>query len=321
MEKMHISFIKDLKNWEFQQLFSHLNTALDDLTLNETRSTNTLLLEVAADLKPHVKSLLLLKHTNLSHPLTAVLKNKQRLRTQYLASFRLAIETGLLWYTPEVRLAAATLKSWVEDFKKDLYRTTIYEQTNVVRRVMHDKKKKSNIQEAITLLQLNGLLEEVSKLSEEIMVINKQRNHEIVSKQMAVVGLRENAYEDLRLVINAISIAYSKANDEDKEDLANLSSEINAILRIFRTKLLSRRTKSKNKRAQKAAMQELFMTTHKPAPAQINIPMVNYNELKLYDKRKATTTNTSQQTASKNTTSLKSSKKGGNSKLPPLSKN
>ena len=189
------------------------------------------------------------------------------------------------------------------------------------------------------------------KLTEEIMLIHKQRNHEIVSKQTTVAGLRENAYEDLRLVINAISMAYSKASDEDKEELAKLSSEINDNLRTFRTKLLSRRTKSRNKREQKVAIEELINNSKTPEAEKSNLPMVIYNKLQISDEHEKSTVNNSEQTTSKSiptqkpgektigvigekiikpstrkglsnlSPTKKDKKKGGNGKLPPTSSN
>ena len=281
MQKMYIGFVKDLKNWEFLELIRLIDSSLGDLAISDEKYVNIELLQLATDLKSHLKPLLLLKHANSSHPLTAVMNEKLYLRTEYLACMRLAIETGLLWITPEVRDVANTLKCWLESYKKDLYRTTIFEQTNVVRSIINDKNTKGNIQEAITLLKLDSLLDNIFELTEEIMLIYKLRNREKSQLKSSVIGLRENAFKDLKFIVNAIPIAYNRASDEDKKELIMLSRSIGSDLKIFRSKLRSRRSKSKNRKEVAAAVKELIQNSYKPAPAQWNIPFVNFNDLRL----------------------------------------
>ncbi|NLA64245.1 MAG: hypothetical protein GX857_13745, partial [Bacteroidales bacterium] len=111
-------------------------------------------------------------------------------------------------------------------------------------------------------------------------------------------------------LVNAIEPTFSSiTKEEEKEEMILLNAQINSNLRYLRTKQRSRRTRSKNKREMAAAVEELINTSYRPAPTQSNIPMVNYNELKLCDIRKAPTSNPSQQAAAKSTTSLKSNEK------------
>lgn len=275
MQKMHISFIKDLKNFEFAQLFSHLDARLD-----EENFESSVLQKTTKKVKSHVEKLVLLKHANPSHPLTTVINDKLRTRTDYLACMRMKIDANLLSNIPEERVAADTLKRWLERYKKDLYPPSIDVQGNVVRCVMQDRDQKEFLRKAFILLQLNSLLEDVLQLTNEINMHDRQRLREKTHNQMEVAGLRDNAYKDLQIAVNAITVSYSIADDEEQQQLADLSVGINYWLRDFRTKLLSRRTKSKNKRELKVAVEELIDTTKEPEPVNNNLPMVIYAGLK-----------------------------------------
>ena len=320
MQKNYIGFVKDLKNWEFLELIRLIDSSLGDLAISKEKYVNIELLQLSADLKSHLKPLLLLKHCNFSHPLTAVMNEKLHLRTKCLACMRLAIETGLLWITPEVCDAANTLKCWLEGCKKGLYSTTIFEQTNVVRSIINDKNTKANIKEAITLLQLDSLLDKIFELTEEIMLTYKQRNREKSQLKSSVVGLRKNAFKDLQLLVNAIPIAYNRASDEDKKELLMLRTSIDSDLKIFRSKLRSRRIKSKNRKEVAVAVKELIQNSYKPAPAKWETPFVNYNELRLLRADKPNISSTSLKTSSKAAQSVQLGK-GGEAKDQNLSAN
>lgn len=341
MKKMYISFVIDLRNSEFIDLFSTLHRRLSKVTLN-----NDLLKERIEKLKHHNKQLILLKPLR-ANPLTAVINEKVRTRTVNLARLRMKIKSDLISTTPEERIAAERLMYWYDGFKKDLHKPSIAIQNNLVRGLMQERDEEVDIKEATTLLGLNGLLEETLQLTEEITKHDLERLREEVYSSTMIKGIRKEAYRDLKHLVNAIEMYFDEAMEDEKEALIQLNTIVCTELRHMRTKLRSRRTKSKNKREMAAAVEELINTTHKPAPAQNNIPMVNYNELKLFDKRKAPTSNPSQQATAKNATSLNSidnddkkdnkfntkkglndstsikrdKNKGFDDKLPPIGKN
>ncbi len=293
MQKVHFSFVKDLKNFEFKELFVNIVTNIDNANIeNDTiQALNTVL-------KSHIKPLRKLKSTNTSHPLTAVLNEKLATRTKCLSALRMAIDTSLLWYVPEVRVAAETLKPWLGRYKEHLYRTTISTQSNVVRSIMNDKNNDENIQEAITLLQLDGLLEEIEKLTNEISQTYLKRNSEIVHKKKIMTGLRKIACNDLQLLMNSIKVFYSTTtNNEEKKKLFKLNREINDDFITFRAKLLSRRTKSKNKIEINTAVEELIVSNQKVATTKdnSNLPMVIYDGLKIDGENETSTSKSLEQ--------------------------
>jgi|LSQX01.2.fsa_nt_gb hypothetical protein len=316
MEKMYVSFVKDLRNYEFISLFSNLNRLLAKVTIDDDYLQKRI-----ERIKYHDKQLLQLKPATSAHPLTAVINEKVATRTKYLARLRMRIESDLLSNIPEERVAAERLTYWYNRYKKNLHKPSITIQNNLIRGMMQERDQEPEIKEATTILGLNSMLEETLQLTEEITKHDLDRLRDETHFSTVIKGLRKEAYKDLKHLVNAIEPTFSSiTKEEEKEEMILLNAQINSNLRYLRTKQRSRITKSKNKREIAAVVEELIETTHKPAPAQINIPMVNYNELKLFDKRKATTTNPSQQTLHENTTLLKSSEKDRKTNTKPNSK-
>ena len=276
MEKMYISFLKDLKNPEFHELFSQIDARLDDENFE-----NSPLQELAKKIKHHNKQLLLLKHAKPGHPLTAVINEKIRTRTEYLAFLRMTVDANMLTYIPENRVAAAKLKFWLSNYKKDLYRSSYSMQTGIIMSMMQDRKQEPYVKEAIAQLQLDGLMDAILQITEDINKDRDQRLREKVYNTSVVAGLRENAYKDLQMLVQALPIFHSLADDQEKERLSRLSRGINIRLTSFRTVLRSRRTKSKNKRELDTAVEQLIDTSKESTPAKSNLPMVIYDVLKI----------------------------------------
>ena len=316
MEKMYVSFVKDLRNYEFISLFSNLNRLLAKVTIDDDYLQKRI-----ERIKYHDKQLLQLKPATSAHPLTAVINEKVATRTKYLARLRMRIESDLLSNIPEERVAAERLTYWYNRYKKNLHKPSITIQNNLIRGMMQERDQEPEIKEATTILGLNSMLEETLQLTEEITKHDLDRLRDETHFSTVIKGLRKEAYKDLKHLVNAIEPTFSSiTKEEEKEEMILLNAQINSNLRYLRTKQRSRRTRSKNKREMAAVVEELINTIYPPAPAQSNLPMVNYNELKLFDKRKATTTNPSQQTLHENTTLLKSSEKDRKTNTKPNSK-
>lgn len=304
MEKMYISFTKELRNIDFNIVFESLARILHNKNIDTPLTT-----KAAKRIKFHSKELLLLKHSIPDTRLTQIINEKLHLRTKYLASLRMEIKAKQITYLPEKRKAADRLMFWLDRYKKDLYKPSATIQSNLVNSMIDDRNKIPEIQQCITLLDLDGLLDEIKVLTDEVFEDRLQRSKEAERKRMLVYGLREEAYSDLELLVGAIKMDYKLAtNEEKKEELASLSSLISFELKNMHAQLRSRRTRSKNRRAIKAAVEELIKTTYKPAPAQINLPLVNYNELRISNTLATPTSKPSQQAINKTTPRLKSNK-------------
>ncbi|NLZ94883.1 MAG: hypothetical protein GX921_03540, partial [Bacteroidales bacterium] len=124
MEKIHVSFIKDLRNREF----SHLISDVSEISA-ESKCKNSSFIKATNNLQSHYKKLLQLKDTKPSHYLTEVINKKVRNRTEYLACLRMRIRAALLSPIPEERIAAKRLKFWIDRYKKELFKPSLTVQT------------------------------------------------------------------------------------------------------------------------------------------------------------------------------------------------
>lgn len=273
MEKMYHSFVKDLKNVEFHELFILLSNYL-----NSKKLEGTILQKPVKKIDFHRNKLILLKHAKPGHPLTRVINKKLRIRTEYLVYFRMTINANLLSYVPENRIAASKLKIWLDHYKKNLYKSNYKSQNTLVRSMIDDTKKLGYVKEGISMLNLEELMDTIKELTDEIFNHTLERRREKISNKSKIVGLREHAYSDLKTLISALKVTYNWTSDEEeRERIKDLSFGINDLLKSFRTDLRSRRTKSKNKKER--ARKEALAKSKKPE--NTNLPMVVYDMIKL----------------------------------------
>lgn len=314
MQKMHISFLKELRNFEFSDFFDAIDLKLDHLNVEE----HIYLQQIVEVIKDTRKQLLMLKHSNLGHPLTKVINDKVQARTEYLACLRMKIDAELRSHLPENRVAAKPLKEWHSSYKDELHLPSIHVQKNLVKCMMQEREEYAFLKDATKQLQLDDLLEAIMQVTNEIDSAYAQRSHEVNHIKTVGNGLREKAYKDLQILINAVDMSYKLGNCEQRKQMSQLWGEICNTLKSFHTALKSRRTKSKNKRELNTAVKELLETkeelisssqTSLSATANRNLPMVIYDALKINDKSQAPTSNPFQKAATKITPALKFSEK------------
>ena len=244
MEKMHISFIKDLRNIEFLALVQLLVMVLDSNKID-----NINLKEATDRIKKQKKGLLLLRNTKLRHPLTRVINQKVNTRTEYLKCLRMKVDADIFSPKPEKRIAAERLKLWLRGYKKSLYAQSIHSQGQMVGFMKHERAEKSDIQNAVTLLDLDELLKDIEDITSEIDKFFKKRVQDKNYKSVKGQEIRGAAYEDLQLLIDTMAVSYRRSVSEmEKEQLTNLSEEINDQLIKMHAKLKSRNTRNNNKK-------------------------------------------------------------------------
>lgn len=287
MKKMYISFAKELRNIEFRSLFN----SLDNL-LNRKKTDTPLIIEAAKRIKVQNEKLRQLKFSKPDKQLTNNINEKLHRRTKYLASFRMELKAKQINYLPENRKAANKLLIWLDRYKKDLYKPSPTTQSNLVNSMIDDRKKIPIIQQYITFLGLDGLLDEIKRITDDVFEDRQQRSKETTQNKMAMEGLRDAAYDDLKVLESAVLMDYITTTDEEKKkEISALSESISTVLKENRTKFRSRRTKSRKRRALNTANKELIGTDEKQLPAKNNLPMVIYDGLKM---------NIGQKTAKKN---------------------
>ena len=291
MEKIHISFIKDLKNKQFFALFIYLRELLDEHT-SEFATLN----QAGERIKSHHENLLLLQDTKLRHPLTEVINTKVRNRTEYLACLRMTIEAKLLSHIPEERVAATRLKLWMRAYRKDIHKPSIDIQGQLAKYLLHDREENTDVKEYATLLNLDDLLNTIEHITTEIERLTLERIRDRNKRAVNGKEVRKAAYKDFQLLINAIELGYSLSPDEEeKAQIAKLSRVINEHLKSFRTELKSRNTKRKNKKEIEVAVKELIEVEAKEDDSSL---VVTDNELHISKTHKYHDSSPSQPTTS-----------------------
>ena len=254
METMHIGFMKDLRNIEFQELFYIISHSLSNQEFD-----NHLLTAAQKRISLHNKELAKMKSKKLRHPLTQVIEEQVHNRTKYLACLRMKVDASILSPDPQEVIAAELLQLWLAPYKKELYPPTINTQNRIVNDLMDDRDLNLEIQEAITLLHLDKLLQTIEEITEQV---RKNLLIRLNEKDMYVVNgqeIRKAAYADLKLFIEMLQTIYKLSSDDaEKELLADISSTMNVKFKDFHTILKIRTTKTKNKKKIVAAVKELI---------------------------------------------------------------
>lgn len=279
MEKVHMSFMKELRNISFFALFELLIKRVD-----AEKTENATLKKATERMKKHNKELTLLRETKPRHPLTQVITKKVRNRTEYLACLRLKVDANLLSHKPDERIAAERLKIWLHRYKKDLYAPSIDSQGELVKFMMDERANHVDILNATKLLQLDELLEAIMEITVDIDRIYMERLKDKNYKSVKGQEIRAAAYNDLQLLIQVIEVSYNLSADElEKVKLKRLNKEIIGYLRSFNTQLKSRRTKTKNKKELAETVNELATTTKENSNKYQkgnNLPMIIYEHFK-----------------------------------------
>lgn len=280
MERLEISFMKELRIFAFIETFSHVNGILDSVELN-----NVVVEPVVNKFKSHEKKLIVIKSAKLRHPLTRIIQEHVRIRTEYLGSLRLKVDSGMLSNRPKERVAAARLKVWLHNFKKDLYPPSISAQGWNVKVMMDEVKHDAEIREAIAVLDLEDLLADIAQHSAEIEMKDRERLKNINENAYIGQELREDAYIDFKRLINALDIAHSTSEDDtEKRQLEKINGMIHDHLVMINSKAKSRKTIRKNKKDNASAVKDLINSELKEGEQNIdktNLPMIIYNEMKI----------------------------------------
>ena len=244
MEKIHVSFVKDLRNREFSLL---INTIAE--TLAKSKSENKSLKKATKNLQSHNKKLLKLKDTKPRHHLTRIIKEKVQKRTDCLVCLRMRIESSLLSPIAQERIAAERLMYWIDPYRKVLFKPSIQVQTQAVEFLNLDRSESTIIQEHASLLNIDYLLDVAIDETEDIKSYVTERGKDKADKAINGKNVRAAAYYDLRVLLEAMKTIYNlSSNTQEAEEMVRLSALINEILKSFRRELRSRNTKRSNKK-------------------------------------------------------------------------
>ena len=254
MEKIHIRFMKDLRNIEFEELFDLIYTSVVTLKIDEPSITTAI-----ERIELHRKELLRMNHKKLKHPLTQPIQKQVNSRTEYLACLRMMVDAKMLSHKPAERIAAKRLMLWLHPYKNSIYAPTIHKQSRMVKDLMEDRKQSKEIKQATALLDIDELLEAIVNISSRIELNYLKRLDEKSMYNVDGLAIRNAAYKDLKVLVSVLEVSYNLCvDDEQREQLVEMSILINGCLKDFRTLVRSRDTKRKNKRDVESAVQELI---------------------------------------------------------------
>lgn len=280
MQKVHINFMKDLRNIEFEELFGIISSvvAIENIGLPT--------LTIAIDqLQQHTQELSKMNYQKIRHPLTPIIREQVNTRSQYLICLRMTIDAKMMGHKHEQRLAAQCLQSWLKSCKEDIYSPTISKQSRMVDNLIADRKESADIKEATALLDLDDLLSEIVELTANIRRNQLARVNDKDIYEVDGQALRKAAYKDLKILINVLeSNYYIGANEEQRNQLAALNDVLNESLKDFRTLLKSKRTKRKNKIESATAKKELIeskVENNQQELEILNLPLVLSDEVKI----------------------------------------
>ena len=254
MKKLHVNFMKDLRNHEFVELYNIIidyieKQQVDDITINSAFE----------GVKQHRKKLFDMQKRKRSG-YSIVNKELTAVRNEYLISLRLRVKSYLLSHIPAEREAADKIYFVLKTFGKKYYVPTIIPQTTFVSGLEHKLKHNKEFREAILLLGLGDLMKALIDLTIEIMENYNQRiiqNGETKSKRK---GVKSAAYRDMKIMADAINFmaVVNLHNEEKMTIIEELINEIDGILKDFSTPMKSRNTKRENRKRVEATVMELI---------------------------------------------------------------
>lgn len=170
-----------------------------------------------------------------------------------------------------------------------LFKPSIGVQTQAVIFLNLDKSESKTIQEHTALLNLDYILDIVVSKTEKIKSLVTARVKDKTLRATNGKKVRAAAYFDLRVLLEAMKTIYNlSSNEQEVEEMAKLSAEINEILTRFCRELRSRNTKRSNKKEVDIAVNQLI---ENQAEQKEKLDFVSYNDLRMDKTQEASITN------------------------------
>ena len=245
MRKLHVGFMKDLCNYDFDHLYKQVTEIVEDEQIDD--------LDIQANLERATS------HQKKFHKAFANRERSQyttdnddllKHRTQCLIMLRNRMKSYLPSLVPQERVAAKRINFVMREYGKKYYVRSITRQADLIDDLNDHINNKAVYKEAFTTLGLNALMAQINELTRKINQNQKFYIKECVQIKIDKGGVRKAAYADFKIMIQGILYKYHICREEeDKSDkLETLINKIYFTLQSFSTLQKSRRTKSANKR-------------------------------------------------------------------------
>lgn len=255
MKKLHINFMRRLKNNEFAILIDNINSSVCDEVTD-----NNVLQSIIEKINFHNDELAFLRDAPCGHPLTKKIEKLTYTRNEYLQSLRMQVKGKMLSHIKEERTAAEYLYWWIEKYKENLYVPSISTQTQLVHGMRNERRYNKDINEAAEVLVLTGLLDAIEKVTNTIVATERKRVKDTTKNIKKGKDLRSAAYADVQLLVSMIEVMFSMHPERDFQENTyfRLKQLLGTNLKDSHTVLKSRQTKQKNKKEADVAVIELI---------------------------------------------------------------
>lgn len=254
MRKIHVNFMKDLRNHEFVELYSQIINYIEKQQMDDTNVNIAFEMVKSNEIK--LLNMGVRKRSSFS------IENKKltRLRNDYLISLRLRVKSYLLSHIAAERDAAHHIHFVIKPYGKEYYVPTILPQSILADDLKEHLKHSKDFREAVSLLGLRDLIGTIIDMTAAIIVNYQLRVNESGETKSKRAGVKEAAYRDMKIMADAINFmaVINQHNEEKMIVVEELIYYINGIMKNFRTAMKLRNTKRKNRKAIDVNMMQLI---------------------------------------------------------------
>lgn len=280
MKKLHISFMTDLFNIDFAEAYGFVINYIE-----QEKVGNGDLKIVSERVKSHKTKLHELRNRG-RNTLSILNGELTRTRTDYLISLRLRVKSFMRSHLPNERTAAKRIYLILRSYDNSYYVPTIIQQTSFVKSIVNYGKEHKDFKEALTLLELDGLMEATVEITKEIMANYLQCVNDSGKSKSKSKDARSAAYRDLRTLADTLNVMLDlhRENEEKRAIAQEMILNINYRLEDFHTALKIRNTKRKNRKYRDTAVTNLInnhLTSIQIEQTKKDLPSVIYSDLKI----------------------------------------
>ena len=267
MRKLHVGFMKDLCNYDFDRLYQLITEHVEGEQIED--------LDIQANLEraiSHQKKFHKAFAKRERNPYTVANDELIKQRTQCLMMLRNRLKSYLPSFIPQEQAAAKRIHFVMRQYGKKYYVHSNKTQADLVDKLNYHINKGGDFNDAFTTLGFNALMGQINELTQQINQNYKQYITTSTQIQEQRKGVRKAAYIDLKIMIEGIMYKFHTCQGDQtrRDELEVLMENINITLKHFSTLLKSRKTQLANQRAAQkekdVALEKMKTETQKALP-------------------------------------------------------
>ncbi len=204
MEKLHVGFMKDLRNDDFKKLYNYIIALVEEEHLEDLDIQANL--ERAKTYQDKFANAFAKRERN---PYAIANEKLIEHRTQCLVMLRNRLKSYLPSFIPQERVAAERIYFVMRPYGKKYYVPSFTTQSDLVDKLNTHINQTEEFKEAFTTLGFNGLMNQINELTHEIDQNYKQYITTSTQIQDQRKGVRKGAYIDLKIMIEGIMYKFN----------------------------------------------------------------------------------------------------------------